>query len=134
HPAYQHPHRFRDQVYSADVDRFSHLVIYAAFRALADRGRDLWDRHGDPERLLFSARDFEDPKGSALLRELWAAPEPLPTLAGRVALAAAGPLAAVPHLDELIDGDTVRPLTIDEWTEAEAMLGAVKPPPRPTPP
>ena len=34
HPAYQHPQRLREGIYNAEVDRFSHLVIYTAIRCL----------------------------------------------------------------------------------------------------
>ena len=33
-PAYQHPQRIREGTYNAEVDRFSHLVIYTAIRCL----------------------------------------------------------------------------------------------------
>src|SRR5205823_2625237 len=44
HPNFQHPERLRSGAYHAEVDRFSHLVIYTALRCLAVRGRALWER------------------------------------------------------------------------------------------
>src|SRR5438046_6121128 len=34
HPAYQHPQRLREGIYSVDVDRFPHRVMYTALRPL----------------------------------------------------------------------------------------------------
>ena len=43
HPAYQHPQRAAERIYSVDVDRFSHLVIYTALRGLMVGGAPLWE-------------------------------------------------------------------------------------------
>src|SRR5262245_20948940 len=45
HPAYQHPERARGRVYSAEVDRFPHLVIVTALRSLWVGGRQLWEKY-----------------------------------------------------------------------------------------
>src|SRR5271170_1163595 len=35
HPSYQHPQRLREGIYVLQIDRFPHLVIYTAIKALA---------------------------------------------------------------------------------------------------
>src|SRR5439155_11947706 len=45
HPAYQHPQRLRENIYNTEVDRFPHLVIYTALRALIRGSRYLWNRY-----------------------------------------------------------------------------------------
>src|SRR5439155_11077315 len=34
HPSYQHPRRLAEGLYSPEIDRFSHLVIYTALKAI----------------------------------------------------------------------------------------------------
>src|SRR5262249_23252352 len=58
HPNYQHPERGRTGTYNAEVDRYSHLVIYTALRALAASGKPLWERFDNGENLLFREQDF----------------------------------------------------------------------------
>lgn len=70
HPNYQHPQRLREETYGPHVDRFSHLVIFAALRCLAAGGRALWDRYDRGENLLLHQRDYLDPERSPLLAEL----------------------------------------------------------------
>ena len=70
HPAYQHPQRLKDGTYNAEVDRFSHLVIYTAVHCLAHRP-DLWDRYDNGDNLLFREEDFKAPADSPLFQELW---------------------------------------------------------------
>src|SRR5581483_5986029 len=61
HPNYQHPQRAKEGIYSLAVDRFSHLVIYTALRALIAGGRPLWERYDNGDNLLFKQADFETP-------------------------------------------------------------------------
>jgi hypothetical protein len=61
HPNYQHPIRLREGGWSSEVDRFSHLVIYTALRAVAVGGKALWDRYDNAENLLFRAADLSEP-------------------------------------------------------------------------
>jgi len=65
HPGYQHPRRLAEGLYSAEVDRFSHLVIYTALRALQARGRGLWDAYNFGDNLLFTQRTFRHPGNPA---------------------------------------------------------------------
>ncbi len=123
HPAYQHPQRLREEIYSAEVDRFPHLVIYTALRCLALRGRDCWERYNTGDNLLFTAQDFKAPESSKLLRELWGAPEPeLHALAGHVIMALQGPLDRAPQLDELLQGGAVMPLRAAQEQQAAKVL------------
>ena len=62
HPNYQHPERLRRRAYNADVDRFSHLVIYSAVHCLLVGRRDLWQRFNNDENLLFREQDFRRPE------------------------------------------------------------------------
>jgi hypothetical protein len=76
HPNFQHPQRAKDGIYSLEVDRFSHLVIYTAVRALMTGGKALWEKFDNGDNLLFKASDFEKPGQSPLFQELWAFPDP----------------------------------------------------------
>src|SRR5262249_55085829 len=58
HPNYQHPQRLREGTYGVKVDRFSHLVICTALRALAVGGRGLWERYDNGDNLLFKESDL----------------------------------------------------------------------------
>src|SRR3954454_6139725 len=66
HPAYQHPQRLREGTYSVEVDRFPHLVIYTALRALMVGGRYLWNKYDNGDNLLFRQQDLEAPDQSPL--------------------------------------------------------------------
>ena len=76
HPNYQHPARLAERAYTPDVDRFPHLVIGCALRALAVAGRPLWDRFDNGDNLLFRETDFADPAASKLLSALWELDDP----------------------------------------------------------
>jgi hypothetical protein len=122
HPNYQHPQRLREGTYHAEVDRFSHLVIYTALRALA-AGLPLWDRYDNGENLLFREQDFTDPGSSGLLRELWEGPDPaVRLLAGHLTFAARGRLEAVPTLEDLLADTEPQPLTEAQERELTALL------------
>jgi WD40 repeat protein len=102
HPNYQHPQRAREGIYSLEVDRFSHLVIYAAIRALMTGGKGLWQKYDNGDNLLFRAADFEKPNQSALFRELAQFPDPgVRQLADTLLQALARPLAAAPLLTQV---------------------------------
>src|SRR5262245_45710961 len=103
HPAYQHPQRLREGTYSPEVDRFPHLVIYTALRALQLGGRTLWEKYDNGDNLLFRETDLRSPRESALFRELIRLDTgEVRMLADRLSRAAAGPLDKVPLLDELL--------------------------------
>ena len=123
HPNYQHPQRLRETSYGSDSDRFSHLVIYGALRCLAaGPGRDLWQRYDNAENLLFREADFRKPDASKLLRELWDLGGDVRTLTGQLLLAAAGPLVAVPVLEDLLEDGKVRGLTRSEEEQVRDIL------------
>ena len=125
HPAFQHPQRRREGIYSADVDRFSHLAIYTAIRSLTVGGEGLWKRFNNQENLLFREEDFEKPGSSDLFRTLWELPDNgAHALVGRLALACSKPLAQTPRLDEIANKDD-HPLTTAEKHEVESLLGSV---------
>jgi WD40 repeat protein len=112
HPAYQHPARLRERTYSADVDRFPHLVIGCALRALAVAGKPLWDRFDNGDNLLFREVDFANPAGSALLRALWDLDDPTVTNLVALLIASAGrPIGDTPWLDEVLSGDKAVPVS-----------------------
>ena len=123
HPAFQHPQRSRDGIYSADVDRFSHLVIYTGIHCLTVGREDLWSRFNNAENLLFREEDFRDPAHSDVFRTLWKLPDlDARTLVGRLALACESPLDQTPLLEEVASGH-VTPLTLAEKHAVESMLG-----------
>jgi hypothetical protein len=108
HVDFQHPARAGQKTYDAGVDRFSLLVLVTALHALAINGRVLWDRHDNGENLLFTESDFQEPAGSALLRELWhSESKTLRALAGWLILASRGPEAEVPAIKWV--ADNIRP-------------------------
>jgi hypothetical protein len=102
HPNFQHPQRARDGIYSLDVDRFSHLVIYTAVRALMAGGKALWEKYDNGDNLLFKARDFEAPQKSPLLAELLKSSDAgVRQLAETLRQSLAMPLANTPLLPEI---------------------------------
>jgi hypothetical protein len=103
HPAYQHPQRLREGTYSPEVDRFPHLAIFTALRAVCVGGRALWEKYDNGDNLLFRETDLRNPRESALFRELIKLDTgEVRMLADRLSRAAAGPLEKVPLLDELL--------------------------------
>jgi hypothetical protein len=107
HPAYQHPQRLRERIYSLEVDRFSNLVIYTALRALAVGGKALWDKYDDGDNLLFKQADFQAPSRSRLFAELLRMNDPeVRKLASALIDGARMPLDQAPLLDQLV---SVRP-------------------------
>ncbi len=123
HPNYQHPVRLTSGGYDAEIDRFSHLVIYSALRFLAVGGKALWDRHDNAENLLFRAVDFRTPGKSKLMGDLLALPgDDVRTLLGHLLDASRQALDAVPLLNELIDGTHVVPLSRDQASRLQEVL------------
>lgn len=103
HPNYQHPLRLKDKLYTADVDRFPHLVIATALRALLVGGKPLWDQFDNGDNLLFKESDLRDVANSPLFKSLWSYPDPvLKALVGNLALAVGQPLNKTPWLDEIL--------------------------------
>jgi hypothetical protein len=110
HPNYQHPQRLREGVYSAEVDRFVHLVIYTALRCLIVGGRELWDKYDNGENLLFREQDFRNSQESQLLLDAWQLPDPdIRRLIGHLVLGSQTALDKVAMLDEVV-GSEGRPL------------------------
>lgn len=147
HPAYQHPQRQRESIYSGEVDRFPHLVIYTALRALMVGGGSLWERYDNGDNLLFRAQDFEAPAKSLLFYELLKIDDAdVRRLVEALIDACRGPLGRVPLLDELVGteqattaaaDDNKAPSGMPEWlkdvfaaaTAPNEPLWAVQPPP-----
>ena len=123
HPNYQHPDRLATRAYSANLDRFPHLVVATSLKALEVLGPDLWGRYDTGDNLLFTEADFRAPAGSALMRELWQSRHPaVRALVGRLAIACSRPAAETPWLDRIVrDGDPV-PLDPDAERAAAVVL------------
>jgi hypothetical protein len=119
HPNYQHPQRLREGIYSAEVDRFGHLVIYTALRCLLVGGRELWDRYDNGENLLFREQDFRNSQESKLLLDAWQLPDPdIRRLIGHLMLGSQTALEKVAMLDEVV-GSEGRPLGLTTGQERE---------------
>lgn len=123
HPAYQHLGRTA-KTYSPDLDRFPHLVIATALKALEVGGSDLWNRYDTGDNLLFNQNDFRNPAESKLMRELWETGDSrVRALVGRLAIACGKPIPQTPWLDEIVSDGEPLPLETPEMREAEAALG-----------
>jgi WD40 repeat protein len=128
HDSYQHPQRQVRGGYNLDIDAFSLLVVAVALRALAVDGPGLlaaFDGQGLlDDRLLFSRADLVSPAESLLFQRLWHHNDAgLRSAAGRLALAAVGPIEQVPLLEDVFAEG--RPLLLegDQWHQAVALLG-----------
>jgi len=134
HPNYQHPIRLREGSYTAEVDRFSHLVIYTALTCVARDGASLWNRYDNADNLLFREQDFKEPSTSELLHELWAHKDAdIRRLTGTLILACQGALEGVPLLEELIGSGEVAHLTSEQGWQVYRLLGIGNANPRPVP-
>ena len=103
HRAYQHPQRIREGIYSVEVDRFSHLVIYTSIRCLMLGRGDLWQRFNTGDNLLFRDADFCCPAKSELFRTLSGIGNAdAEALVGRLILACRRPLEGAPLLQDII--------------------------------
>ncbi|GIW80547.1 MAG: hypothetical protein KatS3mg105_2354 [Gemmatales bacterium] len=115
HPNYQHPQRLREGTYNLRVDRFSHLVIYTAFQALAVGGKALWEKYEDPDSLLFRRKDFEAPGQSPIFADLKRLGDrQVAHMAEVIAESAQRPIDQVPPLEEVISpvGQTKVPVGV----------------------
>ncbi len=128
HANYQHPRRQPESSYHREMDRFSHLLIYTAFRCLRVGGEELWLHYDNQENLLFREEDLLQPSKSPLLHELWKIPDrEARSLVGHLLLASQGPLENVPTLDELVDPSGVRPLSDGEEARINDLLNDARP-------
>src|SRR4051812_26334214 len=120
HPAYQHPQRLREGTYSVEVDRFPHLVIYTALRALMVGGRYLWNKYDNGDNLLFRQQDLEAPDQSPLFRELLQLNDPVVHRAVRALVQAVRrPLEQTPVLDDLSSAEPLAPVRLPSAPVAE---------------
>ncbi len=124
HPNFQHPLRLKNRLYNADVDRFPHLVVACALRAVMIGGRALWDKFDNGDNLLFKEPDLRDPARAQVFIELWNfRDDVLCTLVGTIALASGEPLRKSPWLDDLLLMDGGPRLTADDEKKVIEMLG-----------
>jgi hypothetical protein len=104
HAAYQHPQRLREGTYGLQIDRFPHLVIYTAIRALAVGGRALWEKYDSGDNLLFTQKDLAAPEQAAVFQELRRLNDPqVKKLVETLGQAAQKPVEQVPLLEELVE-------------------------------
>lgn len=129
HASYQHPDRVAHGVYSADLDRFPHLVVATALRGLLIGGKALWDKYDNGDNLLFTEKDFKAPGQSKLMRELWETGDPFTVgLVGHLALSCTKPMHQTPWLDQLMPGGQPPILTPSQERQAAVVLGFAPPP------
>ncbi len=134
HASYQHPERVYTGAYSADLDRFPHLVVATALRGLLIGGPAMWKKYDNGDNLMFSEKDFKQPAQSRLMRELWETGDPFTVgLVGHLALACTKPLAQTPWLDQLMPGGQPPILTPNQERQAAAILGITMAGPAPVP-
>lgn len=134
HASYQHPERVNTGAYSADLDRFPHLVVATALRGLLIGGPAMWKKYDNGDNLMFSEKDFKQPAQSRLMRELWDTGDPFTVgLVGHLALACTKPLAQTPWLDQLMPGGQPPILTPNQERQAAAILGITMAGPAPVP-
>ena len=100
HKNYQHPQRTSEH-YDENVDNFPSLVIYLSLLAIAsDPG--LWDFH-DEDNLLFTRRDYADPRGSEVFGRLKSSDDrAVARLAERLEEYCALPVEKVPDLETVL--------------------------------
>ena len=100
HKNYQHPERSSEH-YDENVDNFPSLVIYLSLLAIAsDPG--LWDFH-DEDNLVFTRKDYADPRQSELFRRLKGSPDQaVAKLAERLEEYCALPLERIPDLEAVL--------------------------------
>ena len=126
HPNFQHPQRARDRIYKYEVDRFSHLVICTAIRSLRVGGRSLWSDFDNEDNLLFTAKDFEVPSESRLMKELWTLTDRrVHTLLGNLILATQNPLQKTPLIQQLIVDGQSEKLSVKASQRVRSILGGV---------
>jgi formylglycine-generating enzyme required for sulfatase activity len=124
HPNFQHPLRLKDRLYSAEVDRFPHLVIASALRATLLGGRALWDRFDNGDNLLFKETDLRDLTAAPVFEALWELNDDvLCTLLGKMALASRETLSKTPWLDHLLLTEEGRRLRDEEEQKVRKLAG-----------
>jgi N-acetylneuraminic acid mutarotase len=134
HPAYQHPQRLREGIYSLEVDRFSNLVIYTALRALVVGGNGLWGKYDNGDNLLFKQADFEAPGKSAVFHELMQSPDPsVRFLTGQLIDAARKSLHQTPLLSDIGPGGDSGPANRSRQTAPSQVALVVAPVVAPAP-
>ena len=106
HQHYQHPAR-RADLFNADIDNFSALVIYLSLISLAERP-SLWTEHHD-ENLLFTRADFVDPASSKLLSKIKSISPEHASLAEVLESAIAADPSATPSLLEFVNAKSKLP-------------------------
>jgi WD40 repeat protein len=103
HANFQHPRRLRLGTYNAEVDRFPHLVIACALRALVGGGRQLWDTFDNGDNLLFRETDLANPNSSPLFQYLCKSSDAQTRyLAGHLLLATSRPIGQEALLTDLL--------------------------------
>jgi hypothetical protein len=132
-PDYQHPGRKGGTLHQ-NLDHFPSLVIWTSLYALSIDST-LWQRWvRDDERLLFSRRDFSDPKNSSLIRELRSFGDSKMTTAvdAIVASSLTKDLTKIPHLIEVIrdrDIESLQPWwQTDQAASQTTLVKAGEPP------
>jgi formylglycine-generating enzyme required for sulfatase activity len=124
HPAYQHPQRLQQGIYNADVDRTAILTVACALRSLAICGRSLWKRYDNGDNLVFREADLRNPAASALFKELWNINDPaLHDLVGYLAIGLTSSFNQVPSVQDVFNGENVRPLSIEQEKQVARLLG-----------
>jgi formylglycine-generating enzyme required for sulfatase activity len=124
HPAYQHPQRLQQGIYNADVDRTAILSVACALRSLVTGGKSLWDRYDNGDNLVFREADLRNPAASALFKELWNVNEPaVHHLLGYLAIGVANRFDQVPSVQDVFNGESVRPLSIEQEKQLVSLLG-----------
>ena len=70
HADFQHPSRGRDN-FSKFTDNFSILVVFLSLLAIARRP-EMWEKYNedDPDCLILRKKDFMDPSGSPVMKEI----------------------------------------------------------------
>jgi WD40 repeat protein len=121
HPNYQHPQRLKEGLYNIHVDRFSHLVIYTALRALLVGGQPLWEKYDNGDNLLFKQADLAAPTKSPLFADLLRSNDAeVKKLAGVLVDAAKKPLEQTPLLEELVQGSPPAQAIPVAWPSGQA--------------
>lgn len=123
HAAFQHPERQTRVIYSADLDRFPHLVVATALRGLLIGGESLWKEFDNGDNLLFTREDFLQPGRSRVFRTLWDTGDPFTVgLVAHLVLSSVHPLARTPWLDQLMPEGHPPILTPSQERQAAAIL------------
>jgi serine/threonine protein kinase len=68
-PGYQHPHRNKLDKLSPKSDYFSELVMYLSLLAISEKP-SFWQNVEQEQRLLFTEKDFANPRSSSIFAEL----------------------------------------------------------------